>query len=64
MMATARISFLADCKLTLPDWADGETDQQKLDTWIQDATDEPLEALRCVDAKFIIVGYLVEEVKK
>ena len=55
---------MADCKLTLPDWAEGETDQQKLDAWIQDATEEPLEALRCVDAKFIIVGYLVEEVKK
>lgn len=63
-MIDAQITFLAECKLSLPDWADGETDQQKLDDWIQDATEEPLEALRCVQAKWVIVGYLVEEVKK
>ena len=60
-MTTARISFLADCKLNLPDWIEGETDQQKLDEWIRSATEEPIEALRCVDAKFIIVGYLTNE---
>lgn len=62
-MTTARVSFLADCTMNIPDWIEGENDQQKLDNWIADATEEPMEALRCVDAKFIIVGYLTNENK-
>ena len=57
-MAQARITFVADCTLNLPDWLEGETDEQKLENWIASATEEPLEALQCVDAKWTIVGYL------
>lgn len=60
-MTIARISFLADCKLNIPDWIEGETDQQRLGNWLEDANVEPIEALRCVDAKFIIVGFLEED---
>jgi hypothetical protein len=54
----ARIIFTADCELEIPEWAEGETDQDKLTKWIESARQEPIEALRCVDAKWIITGEL------
>jgi hypothetical protein len=57
----AKIFFSALVELKLPEWAEGETDQEKLDEWLASAEEEPLLALQCLKADWIITGMLKNE---
>jgi hypothetical protein len=57
----AKILFSALVELELPEWAEGETDQDKLDEWLACAEEEPLFALESVNANWIITGMLKNE---
>jgi hypothetical protein len=54
----ARIFFSALVDLELPEWAEGETDHEKLEEWLESAREEPMEALHGLDADWIITGML------
>lgn len=63
-LTNARITMLADFDLVIPEWYEGDTPQHQLDEWIKSAQEEPIEAQRCVNARYVIVGYIKDEVKK
>jgi len=61
-MTTAHLIFTATAELNLDSdtFPKGMTDQEKLQFWLSGARNEPLLALACVDAKWIVTGEVIK----